>query len=71
MKDMYIKETKQLHKSTSDERTKGRLNMATLTMMATSYTELLMMGLQIMQYIMLLVLQITYSKEFRTTVKTI
>ena len=31
MKDMYIKETKQLHKITSDERTKRRLNMATPT----------------------------------------
>ena len=31
VQNMYIKETKQLHKITSDERTKRRLNMATLT----------------------------------------
>jgi Tfp pilus assembly protein PilX len=28
---MHITETKKLHKITSDERTEGRLNMATLT----------------------------------------
>jgi hypothetical protein len=39
-------------------------------MMAKWYTELLMMGLQRIQYIMQLVWQITYSKELRTTVKT-
>ena len=31
VQNMYIKETKQLHKITSDERTKRRLNMATPT----------------------------------------
>ena len=40
-------------------------------MMAKWYTPLLMMGWQRMQYIMLLLWHITYSKELRTTVKTI
>ena len=54
------KRDKKLHNNTSDERTKRFLNIATLTDDGEMTHKLLMMGLQRMQYIMLLLWQITY-----------
>jgi hypothetical protein len=48
------KRDKKLHNNTSDERTKRFLNIATLTDDGEMTHKLLMMGLQRMQYIMLL-----------------
>jgi hypothetical protein len=62
------KRYKKIHKISSDERTKRLWTWQHWLMMAKWYTELLMMGLKKMQYIMLLVWHITYSKELRTTV---